>query len=95
MLCFRYDSQHSLLVMPFLPWKQSLGCDISNPEELFEFFEHILGSLADVEQMGCIKKQVQSLPYSSEFAQEQLQFPKAFWQKKNAEVSLFLHSPSQ
>lgn len=43
MLCFRYDSQHSLLVMSFLPWKQSLGCNTSNPEELFWFFEHILG----------------------------------------------------
>lgn len=59
------------------------------------FWIHFRQSLADVEQMGCIKKQVQSLSYSSEFAQEQLQFPKAFWQKKNAEVSLFLHSPPQ
>lgn len=52
------------------------------------FWTHFNQSLADVEQMGHVKEQTQSFPYSSELAQEQLQFLKAFWQKKSWSITI-------
>lgn len=96
MLCFRYDSQHSLLAMPFLPWKQSLGCDTSYPQELFKFFEDILGRVWLMLNRWVVsrnKYKVYPIPVS--LHRNNYSFLRLFSRKKNAEVSLFLHSPPQ
>lgn len=88
--------QHNLLVMPLLPQKQSLGWDTSNPEELFLFFEHILGRVWLMLNRWVVsrsKYKVSPIPVS--LHRNNYSFLRLFGRKKTLKCHyFFIHLPS-